>query len=305
MKSIGKIYLYPFFLLLVISFQSCDDMEVEKPDFTVKLADAQVKQGEEATFRITGAPDLVTFFSGEQGNQYIYRERTEAEGTPIMSFASALRWGTQTNTMHVMASTNFDGQADSASVLSADWVDISSKFHLDDVNDNYNLVESGRGDLSEFIGQPLYIGFKFTGTSGSTQRTWRLGEFKIILEIEGESYSLDVANDNYPGWTIVNVAGTDPNGAKGFWKPGANFWQIQGGPATMEDNEDWLITGPIFLTKVTPDMGISKNSYSERLEEFTHTYTKAGIYKAIVLGTNATVDDIKQDVREITVEVVE
>jgi hypothetical protein len=304
MRLINKKYLYPC-LLFAASFQSCDDMEVEKPDFNVELLNTEVKPGEEATFKVTGAPDFVTFFSGEQGSQYIYQERTEAEGTPLMSFGSALRWGSQQNTLQVMASTDFDGQADSASVLAASWTDISSKFYVDDVNDNYDLVESGEGDLSEFAGESLYIGFKFTGTTGSTQRTWRIGDFKIVLDVKGESYSLDVADMNYPGWMIVNIAGTDPAGSKGEWRWRNSFWQISGGRATMESNEDWLIAGPLFLTKVTPDAGIAKNAYSEKLDEFTHVYSKAGTYKATVVGINATVDDSDKSIRELTIEVVE
>jgi hypothetical protein len=70
-------------------------------------------------------------------------------------------------------------------------------------------------------------------------------------------------------------------------------------------NEDWLITERIDLTAILPDQGAALKSYSERLNTYSHIYTEAGTYTVTFVGSNTTIYGSKEDVKELTIEVVE
>ncbi len=303
MKNIGKIVAS---VVVTANLMACSNLEVEKPDFRVKVANTSVIAGDEVVFEVDGAPDFVTFFSGEEGSQYKYKDRINAEGTPLMNFSSVGRYGAQENTLKVLASVDFNGQADAESLEAATWTDITSDFFINGQVEpdpsKWTLVDSGQGDLSAFIGKPLYIAFQYKGTGGTTQRTWRIGnDFKIVLNTT-EGQVINVADINNPGFQTVNVSGEDGNRGKWLWK--STFWQVQGGPGAAPDNEDWLFTGPINLTSVSPDKGHSENAYTDKVDKVTHTYTSPGTYTATFVGTNATVEQSEQTVKEVTIEVL-
>lgn len=66
---------------------------LEDVDVNVTLGDnvtmdgqiVTVKKGEPVQFNIAGAPDFITFYSGELGHQYIYRDRFETDIKDIVS----------------------------------------------------------------------------------------------------------------------------------------------------------------------------------------------------------------------------
>ena len=283
--------------MMAVTIIGCSDLEVEIPDFRVTMDSATVKAGHEVKFLIEGEPYFMTFYSGEDGHRYKYKDRIEAEGTPAMSFKNTTRWGAQENTLQILASANLSGKADAASIGAATWTDITSGFSLDANAGSWNFVESGQNDLSEFIGKPLYVAFKFTGTAGSTQRTWRISDFSIVLNTaDGEV--INVADNANPGFTTVDVEGEGKE-----WKWKNTYWEMAGGNASAPTNEDWLVAGPLNLAAVSPDKGVSQNSYTDKVSEIAHTYSSPGTYTATFLGINATVDDSKVIVKEITFEV--
>ena len=285
-------------LSIIVFIAGCvEDLSVESPDFQIAMDSAVVKAGEEVIFLIEGNPDFMTFYSGEDGHRYMHRSRTQAEGTPALSFKNTLRWGAQQNTLQVMISTDLSGNADASSVGAATWTDITSSFILDTNAGSFDFVESGAGDLLAYIDKPVYLAFRFTGTAGTTQRTWRITDFSITLTTTyGEA--INVADISIPGFVGVNVEG---EGKVWTWKN--TFWEMAGGNASAPSNEDWLVTGPLNLTAVFPDKGASQNSYTDKVSEIPHTYDQPGTYTATFVGINVTVDDTKELVRSISIQV--
>lgn len=83
-------------LLSALALASCNKnmtKGLEDVDVNVTLGDnvtmegqvVTVKKGQPVQFNIAGAPDFVTFYSGELGHQYIYRDRYETDINDIVS----------------------------------------------------------------------------------------------------------------------------------------------------------------------------------------------------------------------------
>lgn len=294
-----KNYIIIAFLFATVLITSCvEDLSVASPDFQVTQDSAVVKAGEEVVFLIDGNPDFMTFYSGEDGHRYEHRNRVKASGTPLLSFKNTMRWGVQQNTLQVMISTDLGSDIDAVSVGAATWTDITSSFTLDTNSGSWNYVDSGKGDLSAYADQLIYLAFRFTGTTGTTQRTWRITDFSVALTTE-DNEVISIADISSPGFTGVDIAGEGR-----LWKWKSTYWEMSGGPGSAPTNEDWLVAGPINLTAVLPDKGAGQNAFTDKVSEIPYTYDSAGTYTATFVGINATVDDAKEVVREITIEVI-
>ncbi len=98
----SKLYIL---LLSTLAFASCtkemteglDEVNVSVVTSETVTAEGSiitVKKGTPVEFSFAGEPDFITFYSGELGHQYIYRQRVENEGFYIHSTGSAYSWKT-------------------------------------------------------------------------------------------------------------------------------------------------------------------------------------------------------------------
>lgn len=254
-----------------------------RPDpvsFNVTTTGNDYQAGDTVSFNFSGNPDMITFYSGEPGSVYDFKGRTSADGISQMQFTSYVQAGTQTESLALLVSTDFDGTYSGTGISSATWTDITSQATLSTGDNN---TPSGIIDLSSFINddKPVYFAFKFTGVTGSVQRTWTIKNFEINLAMPDGSKFV-TANMTTAGWKAVNVK----NSAKA-WAISASQLQIVGGTADEADNEDWLITAPLVLNKVNPDRGVPIKDISILLEEFSHIYSNPGVYKVVFEAFNA------------------
>lgn len=268
-------------LIATIFITACNKKEVASLDFDVSANKTSIKVGDTVTFKISGNPEQLTFYSGEKGNAYENRERTNVDAKPIMSFTSYMQFGAQTNTLAVLASTDFNGVYNQSDVESATWTDITAQLVL---STGANNTASGDIDLTSFKSdKPVYIAFKYTGTTGSTQRTWTIKDFKInSITTTGDAFSITKLAD--AGWQRVNF-----NSSPRSWAFTATQLQFAGGTATVASNLGWAITKPLFLTKVSPDRGVALKNSSTRITEYKHVFTSAGTFKTTFIGANVNV----------------
>ena len=288
-----------FIIIIAVSaaLVSCEkDLKPDPISFNATTTNSDYQVGDTVDFSFSGNPDMITFYSGEPGANYDFKERTSAEGIPQMQFTSYAQYGTQTKTLALLVSTDFTGEYTEEGISKATWTDITSEAVLSTGADN---TPSGTIDLSRFNTEdkPIYVAFKYTGATGSTQKTWTIKNFGIDLDMPDGTAS-SIANLVSAEWKGVNVK----NPVKG-WVISATQLQMTGGTADMEDNEDWLITTRLYLNKVSPDKGVPIKDISERLDHFYYIYSKPGTYKAVFTAFNAMGNKQESALKEIDITV--
>ena len=127
---------------------------VDMPSFEVTLPGSVFKVGEPVAFSLSGNPDIISFYSGEAGNAYEYKDKdriTPAEMT--LSFTTLASSGTAGYPNPAMApisySTDFDGDYTEEGVRRATWTDISDNFKFPtDVGQNIPSGTTGARSIS-------------------------------------------------------------------------------------------------------------------------------------------------------------
>ncbi|WOD42872.1 DUF5017 domain-containing protein [Hwangdonia lutea] len=312
-----SIYLLTMLLFVILGIQSCEDLEVvEVPSFEV-VFDATAKVGEPVEFKVNNAPNFLYFYAGDFEHQYKYRDRTNAEGTVTMSFLNSQKWGLGENSeglLTVWYSKDYDGSGVPESVNTATWTEITDRFNISTLYD-FTLQESGVVDITDLAdGNPIYFAFRYFCDDNSTRPAeWWLDELNIQMDVADAPAALTVATEKVPGFKPVDVQGVDSrwNANKWYWSSdkGSNgLWRMRGQVKVGGQwitNEDWLITNAINLTKVNPDKGEALKTYSEKLESFEYTYSKAGTYTVTFIGNNETIHGKEEVVKEYTITVTD
>ncbi|MCU7549245.1 DUF5017 domain-containing protein [Chitinophagaceae bacterium LB-8] len=271
--------------------------------------------GSKTTFNFTGNPVGVTFYSGEVGHRYIYRNRTSAAGISQLNFTNALNTGTQANSLQVMLSFDFKGvvvgdtAATLANISAANWNDVTPANMATNATAVTNTV-----DLSSYAksGKRAFIAFKYTAAAGSVQNKWTITNLSITNSLpDNTTYTLANLNapttsfSNYgvlafsPGWIAYPVANTYN------WAVTAGTSLVITGAATAaaatSNAEAWAIMGGIDLTKVTPDVGVPVKDITVTTSPYKYTYPAIGKYEAVFAATNLTVYTTDTVVRKLPV----
>jgi len=286
--------LYIGFLVgMVFLLAACSKtLKVDSVAFDATTSSNTYNAGDTVHFQFEGQPDMITFYSGEPGHNYDFRERTIAEGNPQMQFNSYEQWGTQKNTLHLLISKDFDGVYDEANITKANWVDLTDDATL---STGDNGTPSGIIDLSKYVtsGEPFYFAFHFIGSTGTTQRTWTITDFQIDLLLD-DGTSSSVANMMTAGWHAISFKND-----QAVWTFSSSQLQIKGGNAASDDNDDWIITAPLNPNKVSPDRGVAIKEITETLSGYDYVYTTPGSYKAEFVAVNASADGEKHVMKTV------
>lgn len=273
-----------FILLTVLAIWSCNKKEVEPLSFNVAVGSNTVTVGDSVRFTFEGNPYFITFYSGESGHKYEYRDRTFAVGKPNMSFTSYRQYGTHDSTLKVFVSPDFTGTYTIAGVNSATWVNITGSTVLSTGTDN---TPSGTIDLSSFVNEnnvPMYVAFRYTETdTTATLRTWTLKNLVVNTVLE-DSSSIAVATITSTAWQNINFL----NSTVTWTLPTTTTPQLKiaGGAAGALKNDNMAISGALYLNKVTPDVGVAIKQISDRLDSYTYVFSKAGVYTVTFVAVN-------------------
>lgn len=309
-----------FYILMItlLLFGGCKEDYVSIPDFEVSTSLATYETGEPVTFKFTGNPDFISFYSGETGNRYDYAGRASAEGTPTLQFTSLRANGKQEGSLRLMVSQDFPGVTegtDSLAVLntiskitSSTWNDITDRAVLS----SGSSTSSGSINLSDFAqtGKPVFIAFKYLASPGSIQNKWTISNLTVKNTLsDGTVYTLanttSAAITNYgvavtfsPGWVFYKI--TNDYG----WSLSSNNLIVTGATnANGATAEAWAIMGPVDLTKVTPDVGKHVKALDGRLDSYSHTYKTAGSYTATFVGAVNNVYGKEETIKQVQITV--
>jgi hypothetical protein len=267
-------------------------------DSSVVSSDSAVyKLGVKTIFNFTGNPMTITFYSGEIGHRYIYRNRTTAVGTSRFIFTNALNLGTQANTLHVMVSSNFKGvvAGDStstiANIAAASWDDVTpanlatNATAVTDTIDLTNYTKSGK---------PVFIAFKYTAQAGALQNKWTISNVNLTNTLPDNTVytlaNLNATNTailNYgvstfsPGWVAYT-----PSSTKKWTVSTTNLVMDSTSAASPTNSESWTFMGSMDLTKVTPDIGVAIKNITTTPAPYPYAYAATGRYDATFVATN-------------------
>jgi hypothetical protein len=280
-------------LLLV----GCSKESVKLDDLQVSTSTLTYKAGDTVTFQLDGNPDNITFYSGEPGAKYEFRNRTSADNDLRIQFKSLVQFGLIYQNLKLLVSNNFDGKADSNSIKAATWTDISS---LATFSAGADSVPSGVISLKPYANtqnpaSPIYVAFKYTDykkTQG--QNRWVIRTFNAD-NVAPDGLVTPLATMSTGGWQQVNF-----QNAAAVWSISTAQLLMAGGSATSADNEDWVFSKGFDITYVKPDVGIALKNIAETLTTYKYAYKKPGTYTAVFEYSAVRYNGEKRGTREIT-----
>ncbi|WP_157986603.1 DUF5017 domain-containing protein [Chitinophaga alhagiae] len=284
------------------------DMQVDTPSFSVHLDPARLvadtftyRAGDTTRFIFSGNADNIAFYSGETGKKYANRQVAYQLGNVSLSFSSKAEWGNQANTLTVLATNNLTA-FDSTAIVDAAWTDITSRVKL---ATNATVVASGEADLTDLVSNEkdsLFIAFKYSGVTGSTQRTWTITNYAVKNTVNGEAYTASALATDVSFWTRLGNVKTP---ASAIWAATSSDLKIIGGNGAAPTNTSWIISKPIYAGRIPPDVSTPVKSIVDPAKTgHAYSYAKAGIYKATFVAFNHTLDDEKSVVKEFIIKVI-
>lgn len=294
---------YILFLLSCITLLSCTrELTVEQPDFDVQADRLTIKAGDTVTFRFSGTAENISFYSGLPGNDYAFRTRTRVENAvPQLEVTTQYGGGgTQINSLRLMVSTTNMKAITKDEVLAADWTDITGRAAM---ATNPTVVPSGTIDISDLAkpGEPVFFALKFVSTTDPNLAAgnWIVPAFSANTLLP-DGTKLTIANRQNAGWTGISVK----NDAS-VWIVRASDLVIIGGGKNAPENEDWFVSRPLYFDKVSPDVGLPiQYISSNKLSEYRFAgYTTPGTYSVTFVASNASVDELRPVVRQLTINV--
>lgn len=296
--------------LATASVSCTNRLEVNVPtikitlDPTLMVSDTFVyKLGDTTSFMLSGAAGNLAFYPGIPGFDYDNRNASMLlpSAKPHLSFSSTLQWGTQQNTLKVLATDKLPS-LDSAAVVNADWTDVTGKATL---ATNATAVSSGNIDLSDIVNGPadsLFIAFRYQGETGSTQRTWTISNYTVDNVIPEGTFNLSNLSTDASFWTKYGNVWVP---ASGRWIATTSQLQVIGGGATSPSNIAWIVSKPLYVGRGAPNISIPvKNINDPNLSGYNYVYTTPGIYKAVWVAFNNTIQDQKEVIKTFYIKVV-
>lgn len=289
-------------LSILLCFTACKKtVEVAVPEFEVTTEKTAFTVGEEVKFLLQGDPGMISFYSGEPGSDYAFKDgRILSIGQITMSFNSSMSFGTQPGQFTVLASTDFNGKYDIANVKAATWKDITSRFTLPT---NATYVNSGVRDVSDLIveGKPLYIVLRYIDDPAKpgTANNWLVQSFLMQSNtVLGTKALLDLT-----GWTLLydgpkETTRSSISTATITLRGNANLPRVY--------TEDWCVSKVVNAGSVDvgPDRPAPiKTNRDAKLSSFTYKYQKEGVYKAYFTAYNANIYGSKEVTRSVEITI--
>lgn len=290
-------------MALVAGLAACDEVaDIQSPgDFNLQADKDRITASDSTlNFTFEGKPDYLVFFSGEKGHKYINRNRGKIEvSSAVLNFGAAINYGlydSSNPSVKLKISTDFNGKTED--IEKATWTDISSHFTWPAAkNGAFTPTPSGNMDLREYIGQPFHLAFYYYEENDGKQsfNTWSLPQLNVDVESEIDGH-IAVANIYNVEYKFIKISGSV------VYNAGAN--RIQGGAASTNTNEAWLVTRKMDATSVSPDTGVSLKEFTDSRGSYSYTYPysqmEPGTYTITFVARNANIHDSKEVVRELT-----
>jgi hypothetical protein len=301
--------------IMGVFLYSCEKRIIDTPNFDVQTDATSYKVGQEVNFKFTGDAKNIVFWSGEKGKNYGYKDRTEEKGVlQTITFTTQAGAGTQNTNLAILLSSDFNGTYDSTSIAKATWVDITGRSQLSSTA----TAAAGAAKLSidtitnlgNAENKPVYFAFRYVSQPNTLiPRKWTVSTFTVVNTLADGTVSTVIPSFNIAWFTGINKNDTTYqwriSPAKTSMKLG-NFAGTSAPPMGAPANEDWAISAPVKLNKVSlVDYGTSVTSISTLSppNNFIYKFTAAGTYKVVFYAFNEDINDTKGLTKELTIAI--
>lgn len=293
-----NIKLFIGLLTMAAAFVSCDNDATEKLSFDVNTPDITINEGEKVNFNFYGNPNYLTFYSGEEGNMFENKNRTnKAIDNVYVSFTTSQQYGSQKNKLKVWMSENFNGDYSEAGIQKATWTELTSEFVLP--NGGQTNIQSGRKDFSKYKDSKFFFAFEYLPDAGSVEPKITISPIRLITKL-GNTETENTNVTSSFGFSMVAIKGGTGTGVS--MKADKSSIIFQGGDGKV-DNHIWMISKPIDASAIEPDYGVAIKNMSAKIETYSYVYNKAGEYNATFVATNANKWNSESTTRQIKITV--
>lgn len=291
-----------YFIILAAGFiLSCNKkLEIMPLSFETSVNQAALKKTDTAVFQFSGNPDFITFYSGETGGRYEFRNRTSDTSTNVqLKFSTATTTATN-GTLSLLVSTDFTGSFDSTGIANAAWTDLNNRVKF---ATGTATVASGTISLADFAAakKPVYLAFKYAAVAGVAQKKWTITGFTLDHVLPDKTYTIGNMTAVTPslGWKSTDIKNPAVNWTSALVISGATS------ATTAVVTEDWVIMGPVDLSRVLPDDGVVLKAITENMNKFPfrYQYSRIGSYEATFVASNANRDAFETIVKKVTIVV--
>ncbi len=319
-----------FFALVtfsIVSITSCQKFEAEKPlVFDVSVDKTTFKVGEPVVFNFKGGDaHQISFYSGEVGNDYAYRNKSRVDQISRVFFSFQTNNTPNTTEINLVnpdlyISTDFNGEYDYDNVANnATWIPLSHLYEWSPrVVGAAPWTPSGIKDITDYIedNKPFYLAFKVTSAAapptGALSRNWRTNNHLLMVETISENY-LSLANFAGMGWQLVDrylptledihthttsQVATSNILVLGYYRTDSPYFR--------QAAEVWGVSKRIQLGEINlgAEGSVSLKQYIDNpLESHTHYYEAPGVYKVVFVASNATISSSSQVIKELEITI--
>lgn len=330
-------------LALACALTGCDESDLNNPvDFGVRLdPENTYVAGESVKFDFTGSYENLVFFSGEDTHKYKYKDRFQLSPEDVRSASLNLTLVSQYghasdpgSAMEIYVSDSFDGLtgtdflADSIKINSMVEAGLPGWEKIDTVPgalyQNSRATEFSKTYPldGKYIDQfSLAFHYHPNWATDETTASWKKFCYftgNLSLDLYGAAPSAqDIRTLNYVGIVMNNKAsfpnpyGTVAwNGLTGgflYDYPGKGYVSFVGGKNTsgVLDLDVWMISAPITLNMIDPDEGETIKGFIDYLPSYEYTFENPGTYTVTFIASNASHIGQSQEVKEVTVTIVD
>lgn len=306
------------FLLMILIFFSCKK-EVDDIVFSVELDTANgLEAGKPVIFNIKGNPNYITFYSGEQGSAYQYKNLTslsEPDMKAFLRFTGKVENAVANSTLSVLISDSFTGlvannyKTDSTLIVDHQWHTIIPSTDLPITQNQEKKLDI---DITNYLNKPVTLAFRYATIPHATiqQPKWTISDFRIVLKLASgyEKESQDSLRRGFLPFDFNNKAAPYTIGAvAGRWNITANQKSFvmtnTAAGLTQVSNLDYVVSRPMLLNEVSPDAGVAIKSVKDRIDSYSYVFNSPGSYQVAFVAKNATGKAEKEIIKYLKVNV--
>ena len=311
--------------LFVLTGCNRDSVDDVKFDVRIKNDMTDIHVGESVTFLFDGNAEYISFFSGENGNNYANITRDSVELSDLQLGCTIKQQYTDKEyrlkeILHVYVSENFDGIYELQHVQAADWQKISgrgyNRISIPLTENSPSEEVSSVVDLKQFKRKPFYVAFQYNAPKRLVVPTSTGNERYVVapridvnpLSLTKTTIEGEVVEWNNPsadwGFRVVYEKSMQESNYS-VDDGGLLFQPQQNKEYTDDDVIVWMISRLIQPWEVDPDRGIAIKSTTAYLDSYSHIYSEPGTYEVTFIATNATLWDTDRQIKQIKLTVKE